>query len=319
MISRLVRAGIAIAVLSTTASAQFSSDFPGVPRGAISIRGGTQARTEWTFTGNKIPGAAGVGDSIGGGIRVGLGRSYRVADQFELGYDFTLLDANIQVPPSAAAGAPKSSNYMRGMAAYAFKLGAKMRPYSSVDQEGNGIEASFGIAYQPTLKTLYGYATSGDSSRTGGQFGNGTSSGSSNSLFKGNPFASVQSSIMIAAMGSYRSKRFNADAALTNESVGSGSGDPSPVAGYNGFALRVGGAYRLTRGFAIGGSYWGSGAPPWRDDVRVDVAGKSKATNYALLFQFGAEAEGGTDLMISSPTGNFAQSIRVYLRTRTTR
>jgi hypothetical protein len=291
-----------------------------VPRGAISSRGGTQARTEWTFTGNKIPGATAAGDSAGGGIRVGIGRSYRIADQFELGYDFTLLDVNVQMPPTAPAGAPKSSTYLRGNAAYAFKIGAKMRPYSSIDQDGNGIEASFGVAYQPTLQTLYGYATNGDSSHTGGQFAS-TSTGTSPALYKGNAFASVRSTLVLAGMGSYRSKRFNADAAITNETVGSAgsSADPSPVTGYNGLALRLGGAYRLTRGFAVGASYWGSGAPPWRDDIRVDVAGKSKATNYALLLQFGAEAEGGTDLMVSSPTGNFGQSIRIYLRTRTTR
>lgn len=321
MITRIVRAGISLVFVSASAAAQFSSDIPGVPRGSISIRGGTQVRTEWSFLANKEPAASGAGDTVGGGLRVGIGRSYRVGDQFEIGFDYTFMDLSLQTPPSAAAGAPKPGNYMRGMLAYALRVGGKIRPYSSIDQDGNGFEAAFGVAYQPSLKTLYGIEYSGDSSRTGGLVSGKSTTGAPSAVFKKNPFAAVGSSIMIGAMGSYRSKRFNADAALMNESVEkrAASVDQSPIQGYDGFSLRFGGAYRVTRTVAIGGAYWGAGAPPWRDEVRIGIPGKVKSSDFALLFQFGSEPEGGTDLMVTSPTGNLAQSIRIFLRTRATR
>ena len=325
MIVRIVRAAVALAValavVSASAAAQFSSDFPGVPRGAISIRGGKQARTEWSLLINKAPTATGVGDTTGAGLRIGIGRSYRVADQFEVGFDYTFMDLTFQQPPSPPVGTPKTDSYKRGLLAYAFRFGAKIRPYSSIDQEGNGYQVAFGAAYQPTLKALYGIESVGDSTRTGGQFADKKTSGPASTVFKQNPFASVQSSFTIAAMGSYRAKRILADAALMNESAAKGdaTADSSPIQGYDGFSLRLAGAYRVTRSIAIGAAYWGSGSPPWRDEVRIGVPGNAKPLDFALLFQFGSEPEGGTDLMVTSPTGNFAQSIRIYLRTRATR
>jgi hypothetical protein len=320
VIARFVRAGLTLAVVSVPAAAQFSSDFPGVPRGAISIRGSKQARTEWTLGYNTIPAGASAGDTVGFGVRLGFGRSYRVRDQFEIGFDYSFLDLAYQQPPAAAAGAPETKSYIRGLAGFGFRVGAKMRAYSSIDQDGYGYQASFGIAYQPSLKALIGAEYVGDSSRIGGQFSEAKPA-SPGSAFKHNPFASMYSGITLGAMGSYRSRRLLADAALMNESSSDPAAgeDPSPITPYDGISLRVGGAYRLTRSIAVGGSFWGSGSPPWRDEVRLGIAGKPKATQLALLFQFGSQPEGGTDLMISSPTGNFAESVQLYFRTRSTR
>jgi hypothetical protein len=315
-------AGLALTVGAGSAHAQFSSDIPGVPRAAISIRGGKQARTEWTFTGGKAAGAVAGQDSISGGIRLGFGRSYRIGSQFEVGYDFTFIDGVFVQPPkgTGTGAAAAAQSYTRALAGYGIKVGGKFRAYSALDPDGNGLQVSIGGALQPALKTLYGFEKLKDSTRTGSQFSNKETTAPS-AVFRTNPFAKLRSSTMLAVMGSYRSRRLLGDAALMTETVGAqdASGDPSPTQTYNGLSIRLGGAYRVTRGFAVGASTWGNGAPPWRDEVRLSVPGKVKAEKYALLLQFGSTPEAGVDLMLTSPTGSFAESARLYVRARSTR
>lgn len=309
---------VAVGAFATTSGAQWASDFPGVPRASISIRGSKQTRTEWTFEGRKVAATTGADDAVGAGLRLGIGRSYRVGDQWEWGFDYTFVDLTAQLPPDAAGGATKG-NYYRGLLAYGFRLGAKIRPYSDIDQDGNGVELAFGAGYQPSLASLVGYEMLGDSSRTGGQFGDKQKTAAS-THFTGNPFTPLPATTMIAAMGSYRSKRLLADAALVSESASTPPAEdgPSPVNDLDGFAIRAGASYRVTPRIALGAAFWGTGASPWRDELRFGLPGKAHTSQYALLVQFGSKPESGTDLIVTSPTGNFSESVRIYVRTRAT-
>jgi hypothetical protein len=321
--NRVALAAIALTVLATPAAAQFASDFPGVPRAAISMSGGKQERISWALTGYKIPNSTATGDTLAGGIRFGFGRSYRVQSQFEIGFDFTLLDGLLVQPPSASGGAgavgtAASNTYLRGLTGYGLRIGAKYRPISNLDPDGNGYELAVGAGFQPELKALYGVEKKGDSTRQGGQFNKDAIT--SNATFNQNPFASISSSTTVAAMGSYRSKRLQGDAAIVSETVPDRAltADPSPISLFNGISARAGGAFRLTPGFAVGASYWGSGSPPWWDQVSLGTPGKVKKEQFGFLLQFGSDPESGLDLMVTSPTGKFAESARLYIRSRST-
>lgn len=318
MRARIVGVALAVAgssAFTSAAEAQWASDFPGVPRAAISIRGSKQTRTEWTIEGRQAETTGSTEKTMGAGVRIGIGRSYRVGDQWEWGFDYTFADLTAQMPP----GGSTAKNYYRGLLAYGFRLGAKYRPYSDIDQDGNGIEAAIGAGYQPKLSALFGYESLGDSGRTGGQFGDKEKTAAS-AFFPQNPFTPLPSTVMLAAMGSYRSKRFIADAALVSETASANSAEdgPSPINSVDGFALRGGASYRLTPSVAIGGVLWGTGAAPWRDELRFGLPGKKHTSQYAVLFQFGSKPESGTDLIVTSPTGNFSESVRLYIRTRAT-
>jgi hypothetical protein len=323
MIRRIFFSAVLTTLTAGVGRAQFSSDIPGVPRASISIRGGHQNRTEWTFTGYKVPNAASSGDTIAGGLRLGFGQSYRVLGQFELGYDLTLFDAYALQPPSIKTADAKSTSeptYMRGIAAYGIRIGAKYRPVVALDPDGNGYEVAFGAAIQPELQPLYGIEHMGDSSRQGGQFSHDNAATSS-TVFRSNPFAKLSSAVEAGAMGSYRARRITGDAALLIEHVPerNASTDPSPVSLTDGLSLRVGGAFRLTPSISVGGSYWSKGAGPWRDDIRLAAPGKHQDDHFAFLLQFGSEPEAGIDLMYSRPTGKYSESGRLYLRMRSTR
>jgi hypothetical protein len=319
MMLKLITGLTLVGCAALPASAQFSSDFPGVPRGMISVRGGTQSRTEWTFTGRYVPKDYGP-DTIAGGLRLGIGRSYRIRGRFEWGYDFTLLDGAVNkvIQGGATANQPAPDPYARGLVAYGIRLGAKFSPYSVVDPDGNGTSISFGGGFQPSLHPLYGIEAAGDAHRSGSQFG--TKEPEANPAFSGNPFARLRASTILAAMGSYRSRRLLGDLAVMTETVGNREAgeDPSPIQEFNGFSVRAGAAFRLTRSIALGGSYWGKGAPPWRDDVNLGMPGEVKVDNYAFLIQFGSSPEKGVDLMFTAPTGDYAQSGRLYIRKRST-
>lgn len=320
----LVAAALIISV-GDGAGAQFSSDIPGVPRAAISIRGGHQNRTEWTFSGYKVPsGGTSSGDSLAGGLRVGFGQSYRILGQFELGYDFTLFDAYGMQPPSAksvtGSTAAPTRTYIRGLAAYGIRIGAKYRPIVALDPDGNGYEVAFGMSLQPELRPLYGIEHLGDSLRQGGQFA-GEKTGPRSTFFQSNPFAKLSSATDFAAMGSYRSRRIIADGAIVMERVPTRDVglDPSPVGLEDGVSLRAGGAYRVGPSFAVGASFWSQGSAPWRDDVHLSVPGKQSDDHFALLLQFGSAPEAGIDVMYSAPTGKYNESGRLYVRLRSTR
>lgn len=320
MKTRVAFAALVATVVASPAAAQFASDFPGVPRASISIAGGRQSRWAWALSGYKVPNTAGTGDTLAGGVRLGFGQSYRIQGQFEIGFDITLADGFAAKTPSPDANsAVKNDVYARGLAGYGFRIGGKFRPIAALDPDGYGYEVALGAAFGPELKSLYGYEVQGDSSRSGGQF-NSDDKTKASAAFSDNPFAKLQSSTMVAAMASYRSRRLLADAALVAETVPdrAATADPSPLNVYTGVSPRVGASFRLTPGIAVGGSYWGTGSPPWWDEVRFHSPGKHSTEQYGFLAQFGSESESGLDLMVSSPTGNFAQSLRIYIRTRAT-
>ena len=138
--------------------------------------------------------------------------------------------------------------------------------------------------------------------------------------FPQNPFTGLTATTILAGMGSYRSKRFMGDAALVIEKGPSRSaGDPSPIMLVNGASLHAGGSYRLTPGFAVGASYWGTGSPPWWDEVQLGAPGTQKDQQFGVLVQFGSNPESGIDLMYASPTGKYGESGRLYIRARSTR
>ena len=319
----LVTTALVSALFSGTASAQFASDIPGVPRAAISISGSSQHRTMWDFSGYRIPGATGQ-DTLGGGLRFGLGRSYRIQSQFEIGFDFTLLDAMaVQSPtPTGGTGTVTTSGsdqtYLRGITGYGLRLGAKYQPIVAVDPDGNGYAIAFGGGFQPQLRPLYGIEKRGDSTRSDGQFSHSTTVTPSR-VFGQSPFSQLTATTLLAAMGSYRSKRLMGDAALMIEKgPDRAAGDPSPIQPVSGASLHAGGSFRLTPGFAVGGAYWGSGSSPWYDEVTVGTPGTVKPQNYAFLIQFGSNPESGVDLMYSAPNGQWGQSGRLYIRARST-
>lgn len=318
--AKIAAAAIVLATLSAApAIAQFASDFPGVPRAAISISGGRQSRTAWTMTGYKISNASAAGDTLAGNLRLSFGQSYRVQSTFELGFDFTLLDGMVMQPPSGTATSTKSDLYLRGLTGYGLRVGGKYRPISALDPDGFGYELAVGGAFQPQLKALYGAEKRGDSSRTGGQFESKTATPSA--AFPGNPFTKLSASTTVAAMASYRSRRLMGDAAIVSETVPdrAASSDPSPLNEFDGVSLRAGGAFRLTPGIAVGASYWGDGSPPWWDEVRTGTPGQQKKEQFGALIQFGRDPESGIDFMVTSPTGKFGESARLYIRARSTR
>jgi len=315
---RILAAAFLSATIAVQAQAQFSSDFPGVPRASISITSSHQNRTSWALSGFRIPTSGTTGDTIGGGVRVGWGQSYRIATQFEAGFDLTLLDGSAVVPPSGKGTDTANKAYVRGLAGYGIRVGAKFRPISSLDPDGYGYEVSIGGGFQPKLKALYGVERRGDSLRMGGQF---SGDQKPNAAFQQNPFASLSASTIVAAMASYRARRVRGDAALVSESVSSPATatDPSPIREVDGISLRAGGSFRILPSLAVGGSFWGSGSPPWWDEIQLGLPGKRKNEQFGFLLQFGSDPESGIDLMLTSPTGKFSESARLFIRARSTR
>lgn len=323
---------VTVTLAPAPAEAQFSSDIPGVPRAAVSFRGGMQSRTEWTFAGFKIPteGIGVEGDTLGGGLRLSLGRSYRIATAFELGFDLTLADGLYVRPPEedGLLDDDTDRSYLRGVTLYGLRVGAKWRPFSDLDPDGYGWEIAVGAAIQPGVKPLFGIERYADSTRTGGQFikdedDEGVEDPTPGLLPVGDPFGSIHTATFITGMGSYRTQRLLVDLALVAEAVTGGDDDaadtPSPLVKYDGISPRIGVMYRLRPNIALGASYWGTGAPPWRDEIWVGVPGEQKKEQYGFTLTLGSRPESGTDLMVSSPTGNWTESARLYIRMRATR
>ena len=323
MNKRAILLAVAVTIVATTepVAAQFSSDFPGVPRASISVRGGKQSRTEWIFRGYKVsPETGDADDTVAGGLQLGFGRSYRIQSRFEIGFDFTLLEGAVVNPPKGERETV-SPLYFRGLAGYGFRIGGKFRPISSLDPDGYGYEVAFGAAFQPALKPLFGVEHTQDTTRTGGQFSGDDEEEAPGAAFPVDPMAKLHSTTTLAAMGSYRSRRLNGDAALVldNAAEPEAGEDPSPIGVFDGVSLRAGASYRVRPSIAIGATFWGNGAPPWRDEVALRYPGEHKASKVGVLFQFGRQPEAGVDLMISSPTHKFSESARLYVRVRSTR
>jgi outer membrane receptor protein involved in Fe transport len=304
-----------LAALAGPAEAQFSSDIPGVPRATVPFRGTHQNRTEVTFAGYRVPGGGAEEDTLALGMRVSFGRSYRVLTRFEVGIDLTVADGLIVRTPAQDAAQGEVDYYPRGVTLYGIRIGGKVRPFSALDVAGQGFELAIGGAIQPALRPVFGVEHFGDSTRTGGQFSKDVDGGA---LRDQDPFTRTPSATFLSGMASYRARRVLADAALVVEKVEE-RGNSAAVASYTGVSPRAGFVFRLTPGLAVGASYWGSGAPPWRDQNLVGIPGAQKEESYGVVIALGARPEAGMDLMLSSPTGAWGESIRLYIRTRSTR
>ena len=282
-------------------TAQFSANLPGVPRASLPFHGGSQGRFEFDLTGFKL--ASEPGDTLGGRLRLGFGRSWRIASSFEFGFDVTLAEGTVlRSPQDSTAADPESQLNINGSAAYGLRFGLKFRPISYVDPSGYGFEAAVGVGYQPTLEPAFIYRKMGDSTFAGGAIGK-----DDDDLEKTKIHASTQ---FLLALG-YTTPRLTADVALLVETATlDGS---SPVVVYDGVSPRLGLKYRLTGGFAVGVAYWGSGAPPWRDRLAGSV-GPMNVQQFGILLGFGSRPGKGTDLIISSPTGAFGEALNLYWR-----
>jgi hypothetical protein len=299
-------AGIALVVVAGPVEAQFSSDIPGVPRAATPFAGGRQIRTEYDLSFHRFGGE--LGDTLMFAGRFGFGRSWRIRTDWEVGFDLSLLEgAHARSPEDDAEEALQVVHYSRAVLLHGVRVGAKYRPITSITPEGYGYHVAVGVAFQPAIKPGFAVVHS-DTTLLGGVF------------VDADPpiVGTVPQALQFALMGSYRARRVTADAALLLEKseAGSLSDGPSPLTVYDGVSLRLGATFRATPSLALGGSFWGKGAPPWRD--RVVLHGPTKDQNVGLLLSFGSRPEAGTDLILSSPTGSLGKSVRLYIRSRST-
>jgi hypothetical protein len=303
---------IVCAALSTKpAAAQFSSEFPGVPRAAVPFAGAKQNRGEFDLLYFNVP--AGTGrDSMAFGLRIGLGRSWRIRSRFELGFDFSLIEGMHVRERRDSSMAESFANYTRAVLGYGLKVGFKFTPINAVSPEGYGYHAGVGVSFQPSLESLFGALLQSDSIITGGVFVENDANGNDNIL------NAIPQSIQVAAMGSYRTRRIALDGALilanTDEPA---NPNTFPVQRYSGLSLRLGAKYRLTRSIAPALLFWGSGAPPWSDRILAHSPGEQKS-QWGAALSFGSQPEAGTDLMVMSPTGSLGKSVRLYIRVRST-
>lgn len=311
-----------VVVLPARGEAQFSSDFPGVPRAAITQHGSSQGRFEMDISGMRsVHGVDGetaeeaAVDSLAASVRIGFGRSWRVASNWELGYDVSLaegrmnwtslrdepLDEGQEV--HSEENDEETNTVLATSIAYGLRLGVKLRPFAYVDPDGYGISAAVGFAIQPGFAPVITHTRLTDTTFTGGLIGSD------------GPEAPIEAYVSTQLMAglSYRSSRAEADAAVVLESAKDGAQLVSPTPVYDGTSIRLGARYRLTRSFAFGAVFWGSGAPPWRDQVALATS-PSQGQPFALLFSFGALLEKRTDLMVFSPEGNFTESISLHVR-----
>lgn len=278
--------------------AQFSSDLPGVPRGRVSFLSPGQGRFELDMTAFKL-GESGA-DTLAGGLRMGFGHSWRIGSNVELGWDFSLGEVRVVRPKVADT----TQTNVDATAAYGARIGLKYQFFNVVDPDGYGVSASVGVGFQPEVKPVYIYSKSGEESASGGYAGSKPDDGGIDSK--------VHKSTVVMGAVSYRTVRLEADGAIVIEN----SSDPdgvSPIHVYDGTSVSLGARYRLTPGFGVGLVYWGNGAPPWRDRINFGLR-EINPSDFGFLITFGSGLEKGTDIMISSPTGKFSESVSFYLR-----
>ncbi len=297
---------IVLALVFTTvpapAWAQFSMDIPGVPRARVPFLANGDGRFELGITGYRLRGEA--ADTIAGSFRMGFGHSWTIASSFELGYDLSLGEVRLVRPGTPDGGGAEPDTELGGTALYGVRLGLKFTPYNVVDPDGYGISAALGVSYQPELKPVFTYDKVGESVVTRGYAGGRPEPGELE------PVLSSMQSMMGAV--SYRSRRAELDVSVTHQIVTEPNGFDfsGPL---EGTFVSAGARLYLTSSFAVGGAYWGAGPPPWRDRINVAVRAVDPS-DFGFFVTLGAGLEDGTDIMISSPTGDFSESISFYLR-----
>lgn len=296
--------------------AQFSSDIPGVPRASVPFLGGNQGRTEFDFL--YFAESSRAEDDWAAQARIGYGRSFRIASNFEFGFDFNLASGHYSKLDEDAIGATpyedtyQATSLLQGAFLYGLRFGLKYQPIAFVSPEGYGFSAAVGASYQPSLSPGFSLERAGDSTWTGYP---GSEKRETNPWpFPASVTAKQDQLIQFAVMASYRSRRIVADAALASTSR-SGNGD-FPADDFSGFSPKLGLMFRLTPGLALGGAVWGSGASPWQDQIVLPWL-VNDSPSYALVVGFGNRSEVGTDLIVMSPSGSLSESSRLYIRVRT--
>lgn len=282
---------------------QWSMDFPGVPTARVPFLSGGDGRFELDVTGYRLQQEA--ADTIAGSLRIGFGNSWRIASRFELGYDVSLGELRL-IRPTEGSVSPAPDQHIGGTGVYGMRLGLKFQPYSIVDPDGYGVAAAFGVSYQPELQPVFSYAKEGEDVTTGGYAGSRPPDGELETVLTATQAA--------MASVSFRVSWLDVDAAVTHSRALPTSGQPLKPA-YTGTWLSGGARLYLTSSFGVGAAYWGSGAPPWRDRLGVQVRPET-SPEFGFLLTFGANIDGGTDLMVYSPTGDFSESVSLYLRAR---
>ena len=293
-----------VLLLPTPCAAQWSSDLPGVPRASIVRLGSAQGRFELDASRLRAQGPAGDSTTFQG--RLGAGWSWRVASAFEFGFDVTLAEAQRSSVPTDAATDPRDNgSSFTTTGGYGLRFGLKFRPVSYVDPDGNGMAVAVGIGYQPKLDPLIRYQSRGDSSFSGGILGGDQ-----------RDVGHVHAAKLFMAAFSYRSPRLTGDVAFVAESVDEGEGDGSLLRVYSGLSPRAGIRYRVGHGLGLGVSFWGKGAPPWRDRLVAGISDGYGDDQVGLMISLGATPEKSTDFMISSPAGSFGRSVTIYIVAR---
>lgn len=306
----LVLAVVATVIVTNPVQAQFSSDVPGIPRAFIPYLGSRQSRATVDLTYFNVGNASG-SDTLAVAAGLGYGRTWRLNPRWEFGVDLSVFQASFEQFPTPPGGVV--SNNMKpmtsGLLLYGLRLGLKFSPYYSLSPQGYGFQTAVGVAFQPSLKPVAAADLQGDSAYTGGLVGSKRSQVS----IVGN----VPQSVQVLAVASYRSRRIGLDAGLIYESskLAGNAGGPVPVMYFSGLSPRVSFTYRLLPGFGLGFAWWGNGSPPWRDQVFLDGP-KGRTHTIGAVLTFGSTPGAGTDIMIMSPTGSFAKSIRLFLQTR---
>jgi len=297
-------------VAASPVAAQWSSDIPGTPRAAISFAGSRQSRIEFQALYFRFPAADGR-DTLAIGMSIGWGRSFRIAGQFEAGFDITITEGMHVRQPSDDENEDLPS-YTRGLAAYGFRLGGKFTPIRSVSPAGYGYHAGVAIAFEPGLQPAFGVKVEGDSTTTGGAF-----IGDEDGI---DPVTNALPwSLRFAALGSYRARRFMVDGGLVLERTQTQeAGEPLfPTYRYSGLSPRLGAMLRLTSGISAGFSWWADGSPPWHHRIIRPGPAESES-NAAIVISFGSRMENGTDFVLMSPRGSFSEAVRLYIRSRAT-
>lgn len=300
---RLMIAAIGAVLLAAPQglSAQWSTNAPGVPRAAIPRLGGIQKRFELDLSGSRV--GTDPADSTRARARIGAGWSWRIGSNVEFGFDMTMFEARWAEINFVQGNPAATDKVLAATVGYGLRFGLKARPLSFVDLDGNGFEAAVGVGYQPRLQPALIFEKIDDSTQIRGFAGSKDKRASEE----------VHSSLMMMAAGAYKTPRISADLAVVSESADKTVASQLPV--FSGLSIRAAARYKLTHGFGIGGAYWGSGAPPWRDRTLQSV-GRGERTRGGIILSWGSSPEGSTELMISTPTGSFKESISFYLSKR---
>ena len=280
---------------------QFSTNFPGIPRGSIP---GGQGRFELDSWWARADNGDGAEVTDGFGVRLAFGKSWRIGSSFELGFDFTLGQAGLVRLPESQVGTGEERNTFTAAAGYAPQIGLKWRPFSMVDPDGYGLQASIGVGYRPEMTAVATFWRR-DSTYIGGLAGDDPLAGA----------GEIPSGTLIMLAASYRQRDFEIDAAILNESAGAIPAEGSLIPVYETTSLRAGGKYRLTPGFALGAAFWSGGSPPGRDRIPLGLDDNSKP-RIGLMLSFGRFVGKWTDLLVYSPTGNFSDGVALHLSVR---